>query len=113
MKNRGVKRAVVGAAMVAATVALSPAGSAEAINRVTSGCTDARDDLFTIYNYQNSRVCFANAGSMAVKIYEVYSVWSGENVVIVATKGYADVRIPRNRPESFDPKRFVTRVQIL
>jgi hypothetical protein len=106
--KRNLKRAIVGAAAAAIAFSALPATNAQAINRVTSGCP--RDDFFQIFN--EGTLCFANAGSIAVRIYNVYGGSAGNNRALIASQGYSDEPLARDEVIAFHPNRYVTRLQI-
>ena len=103
-----VKQALVGVVAAAVAFTALPATGAYAINRATP-CP--RDDYMQIYN--EGTLCFANAGSIATRIYNVWGAYSGNNRSVVASQGFADESLARYEGIAFATNRFVTRVQIL
>jgi hypothetical protein len=77
MLRQIIKRAAVVTAVAGVTAAMMPAVSAQAINRVTSGCP--RADYAKIWNHDSGVLCFANRGGMSVAIYRVNMAAGGNN----------------------------------
>ncbi|MHC5748537.1 MAG: beta/gamma crystallin domain-containing protein [Nostoc sp.] len=76
--------------------------SAWAINRVSDSQCLARSDFFKLINNTTiaGGVCFANAGRVSVKIYNVYRVTNGNNygsiAYTVGTNSYIDLFCSKN-----------------
>ncbi|MBL1094016.1 MULTISPECIES: beta/gamma crystallin domain-containing protein [Streptomyces] len=67
--------ALAASALLVGSVAT--AAPAAAINRVNGSACQNRDDFFAAWN--DGKVCFANSGSVAVNIYDVWQVTTGAN----------------------------------
>jgi hypothetical protein len=77
--SRLLKRATVAGTMAAAIAISLPVVDAHAMNR--TDCA-GRTDFFTIWNYNyTGELCFANAGSANVAIYQVDATSPGNNNV--------------------------------
>ncbi len=109
MLRRKLKFAVGATVAGAAIFAALPATSASAINRVTSGCP--KSEYARIYN--EGVLCFANAGSLAVKIYNVNKVCGGNNNTVWAVAGYPDQYTYSGLCDGVSPVVTITRFQIL
>ncbi|MFD7080659.1 beta/gamma crystallin domain-containing protein [Streptomyces sp. NPDC002181] len=72
--NKSFKKIAFTIASAAVLSAVIPMSSASAIGRTDCG---GRTDVVKITNYGNKQLCFANAGSQDVKIYQVDSVDPG------------------------------------
>ncbi|GAA1412821.1 hypothetical protein GCM10009639_65380 [Kitasatospora putterlickiae] len=71
--------------LTAAAATLLPTVNAEAVNRVDCG---NRTDFAKVYNYGYSgRLCFANDGWMAVRVYNVDRIDAGNNKVVTYLSG--------------------------
>src|SRR5437763_16180027 len=68
--------AAVTAIAASAVVAAAPA---QAISRVSATNCAQRNDYFSTSNTGGGRVCFANAGSISVAIYNVIIIQTGNN----------------------------------
>ncbi|MCS0600913.1 hypothetical protein NX794_06665 [Streptomyces sp. LP11] len=91
--NRAIKRIGLTVAATAALSVLIPVSTASALNRTDCG---GRKDLLKVTNYGGSgTLCFANAGSQNVHIYNVNKVEAGNNRVLV-TLGGRNYTIERN-----------------
>ncbi|NMO56700.1 hypothetical protein HH310_36695 [Actinoplanes sp. TBRC 11911] len=109
MLRRMLKRAAIGLAATGLIFSALPSTGAQAINRVTSGCP--RADYAQVKN--EGVLCFANAGSMAVLIYNVWQVCGGYNNTVWAVTGYPDQYTYYGTCDSISPRVRITRFQIL
>lgn len=86
-RNRNARARRLGALAVltAAAATLLPATGAQAVERVDCG---NRNDFAKVYNYgYGGRLCFANDGWMAVRIYNVDRIDAGNNRVVTYLGG--------------------------
>ncbi|MFF3653287.1 beta/gamma crystallin domain-containing protein [Streptomyces sp. NPDC002181] len=92
--NRAFKRIGLTVAATAALSILVPVSSASALGRTDCG---SRTDFLKVTNYGGSGVlCFANAGSRNVLIYQVDKIEAGNNRVQV-TLGGRNYTIEKNQ----------------
>ncbi|MEU8585886.1 beta/gamma crystallin domain-containing protein [Streptomyces sp. NPDC048664] len=92
--NRAIKRIGLTVAATAALSVLIPVSSASALGRTDCG---GRSDFLKVTNYNGSGVlCFANAGSQYVHIYNVNKIEAGNNRVLV-TLGGRNYTIEKNQ----------------
>jgi len=84
-KRGGVTKRLAGLAVAGVAVVggvAIPATEASAANRVYTGCP-SRADFLRIFS--NASTCWANAGSVSVRLYSVYEWCSGNNAGYLST----------------------------
>ncbi|MBL1095091.1 beta/gamma crystallin domain-containing protein [Streptomyces coffeae] len=105
-----LKRVVATAAAAVALSAVIPMSSASAIGRVD--CTDNGFVWITKLHSGDPDVCFANAGSLDVNIYDVNRVYSGKNNVKFTSDGIETTMGKNQVRRNIDNNGHMTRIEI-